>query len=238
MSFRYSNVLSKPCLCSIHPCVHVTVSVVNEKKNIVDNSLLDDYFKIIMIVDESGSMSDIKDKMIMAINDLIKEQKQVKERPATFTLVKFNDQVNRVIKNRDLNTVELLSSSDYVPSGPTALYDAIGDTVDWFKNEKDVLLVIVTDGQDNVSRKFNKKTVMNLINQKKELNNWSYVYLSDDITTYKEGNNMGLQTSSYSSNVCMSKANISDYIRNDVNNAVSKYRKSGITVQSQLNSQQ
>lgn len=222
---------------SIHVSMLI-VSVVDESKNKnINNSLLDDYFKIIMIVDESGSMSDIRDKMIVAINDLIKEQQQVKERPATFTLVKFNDQVNRVIKNKDLNSVNLLNLNDYIPSGPTALYDAIGDTVDWFKNEKDVLLVIVTDGKDNMSRRFSKNTVMNLINQKKESNNWSYVYLSDDISTYTEGNNLGLQTSNYSSNICMSKMNIGDYIRNDVNKAVSKYRKSGETVQSQLNSQ-
>ena len=101
----------------------------------------DDFFKIVIVLDESGSMVCIRDQIIKSINDLISEQKQIKERPATFTLVKFSDGVNRIIINKLLTNVHELSYSDYNPSGSTALYDAIGSTIDWFRNEKDVLMV-------------------------------------------------------------------------------------------------
>ncbi len=109
------------------------------------------FFKIVIVLDESGSMESVKDSIRNSINDLIQEQKQIKSRPATFTLVKFNENVNRVIKNKPLDSVDLLTSVDYRPNGATALYDCIGDTIDWYRNEKVVLTVIVTDGQENGS---------------------------------------------------------------------------------------
>ena len=189
---QYFDVYGKKCLCSPDSCFHMhqyaKSSYNNEKivdnnyynnypvklpvklDNVVinNNSLMDDYFKIVMIIDESGSMEAIKDKIIKSINDLITEQKQVKERPSTFTLVKFNNTVNRIVKNKNLNDVVTLKSSDYIPSGTTALYDAIGDTIEWFKNEKDVLMVIVTDGQNNSSKNYTKNQVSLMIEQKKK----------------------------------------------------------------------
>ena len=211
----------KKCLCSVNPCSHdyqhgkvahnngyggvvdnnfynnypIKIPVKNE--NINDNSLMDDYFKIVMIIDESGSMEEIKDKMIKSINDLITEQKQVKERPSTFTLVKFSNTINRVVKNKNLNDITTLKSTDYMPSGTTALYDAIGDTIDWFKNEKDVLMVIITDGMNNASKNYTKNQVSSMIEQKKRDNNWSYVYLSCDLSTESQGNDMGFKNSSF-----------------------------------------
>ena len=70
-------------------------------------------FKIVIILDESGSMESVRNNMIKSINDLIKEQKQIKERPASFTLVKFNHLVNRVIKNISLEEInETISNAN------------------------------------------------------------------------------------------------------------------------------
>ena len=249
----------KKCFCGVNPCCHdfqhnklpynkggyvdnnfynnypakIPVKSVDIGAN--DNSLMDDFFKIVMIIDESGSMEEIKDKMIKSINDLITEQKQVKERPSTFTLVKFNHTINRVVKNKNLNDMTNLKSTDYIPSGTTALYDAIGDTVNWFKNEKDVLMVIVTDGADNASKKYTKRDIGNMIEEKKRNNNWSYVYLSNDLSTFNQGNNIGLAQSSFSTNCVADQGNYGDFIGNKLNSAISNFRKGGISVQSQLN---
>ena len=76
-----------------------------------------------------------------------------------------------MVKNKNLNDMTNLKSTDYIPSGTTALYDAIGDTVNWFKNEKDVLMVIVTDGADNASKKYTRRDIENMIEEKKRNNN-------------------------------------------------------------------
>lgn len=199
------------------------------------NSLFDDYFKIVLILDESGSMQSLQHKMIDAINDLIKEQKQIYERPTTFTFVKFNHSVNRVIKNKNLNNVDFLNYSDYSPSGSTALYDAIGDTINWFNNEKNVLMVIVTDGQENASRKFSKHQISSMIENKKIHNNWTYVYLSNDLDTFSQGNNIGFERSSLCTNQILDKSAFGSYLGNTLNSAITEYRTKGVSVQKQLN---
>lgn len=256
----------KKCLCSSEPCFHnyqynkfpygagkfvdnnfynnyptkfpiKKPDVNNNSLDVNNNSLLDDYFKIVMVIDESGSMQEIKDKMLKSINDLISEQKQVKERPATFTLVKFNNVINRVVKNKNLSDITLLKTTDYVPSGTTALYDAIGDTIEWFKNEKDVLMVIITDGMNNASKNYTKNQITSMIEQKKRDNNWSYVYLSCDLSTESQGNDMGLKNSSFSANCNISQGAYGDFIGNKLNSAISNFRTKGISVQQQLNGQ-
>lgn len=193
------------------------------------------FFKIVIVLDESGSMENIRDKMRNSINDLITEQKQVKARPATFTLVKFNSSVNRVIKNKPLDQINNLSSEDYTPNGSTALYDAIGDTINWFRNERDVLMVIVTDGQENASRTYDKRSVNSMIDEKKRHNNWSYVYLSCDLNTFDQGNGIGLKESAFVSNCVVNQERYGDFISKNLNSAISNCRTKGITVQSQLN---
>ena len=196
----------------------------------------DDFFKIVVILDESGSMQSIRNDMEKAINDLIMEQKQVTGRPTTFTLVKFNDHVNRVIKNKNLSDINLLTSEDYSPNGSTALYDAIGDTVNWFRNEKNVLMVIVTDGQENASRRYDRNDISRMIEEKKTKNGWSYVYLSCDLNTFTQGNNIGLQQSPYTTNNVVNQADFGKYMSNNLNFAIKNFRTNGISVQSQLNS--
>ena len=150
-----------------------------------------DTFKIVMILDESGSMESIRDSMIKAINSLILEQSQVSGRETTFTLVKFNNEVKRVIENKPLSEVKPLTQEHYKPNGSTALFDALGDTISWFRNEKEVLMVIVTDGQENASKRFNRSMINNFIEDKQKNNNWSYVYLSNDLSTASKGDSIG-----------------------------------------------
>ena len=165
---------------------------------------------------------------------MIQEQKQIKERPCKFTLVKFNDNVNRIIQNVKLNNVSTLSPEDYVPDRSTALYDAIGDTIDWFRYEKDVLMVIVTDGQENASQTYRRNEVMQMLDEKQKNRNWSYVYLCNDLQTASQGESLGLNNSKYSANCCVAQDSYGSFISKDVNTAIKNYRTQGISVQSQL----
>jgi hypothetical protein len=84
-------------------------------------------------------------------------------------LFKFNDGVKRVIENVNLKEVKNFTLEDYCPDRSTALYDAIGTTIEWFRYESDVLLVIITDGLENASTKYNKKQIFDLLDEKKEI---------------------------------------------------------------------
>lgn len=206
--------------------------VPDEMKKPVETS---DCYKIVMILDESGSMNCIRSQMIKAINDLILEQKTVKDRPCKFTLVKFNDTISPVIKNHDLQEVSPLNISDYTPNNMTALNDAIGHTINWFNYETNVLLVIITDGQENSSRDYKHNDITKMLDEKQKHRNWSYVYLCNDLTTSAQGDNLGLKTSKYTTNVMCEQAHYGDYISTKLNNAITTCRKTGMSVQSQLN---
>lgn len=140
-----------------------------------------------------------------------------------------------MIQNKLLNNVNNLSNCDYVPNGSTALFDAIGDTVNWFRNEKNVLMVIVTDGQENASKKYNRSEINAMIEDKKKHNDWSYVYLSSDLSTELQGNNLGLKTSYYTSNCQVVQDKFGDFVGKKLSSALTNYRKKGVSVQSQLN---
>jgi len=193
----------------------------------------DDY-KIVLILDESGSMGSIRQDMIRAINDLIGEQRTI-NRPCRFTLVKFNDHIQRVIANRNLKEVPLLDNNSYTPNGSTALYDAIGDTIDWFRYEENVLLVIVTDGYENASQVYRHKEIKDALEEKNRNRGWTYVYLANDLSVAQQGNNLGCQRSAFSSNCQVNIESYGDFVLNDLNSAIKRSRLDGTSVQSVLN---
>jgi hypothetical protein len=225
-NYSVSPISRVSTVAAVSPISHVASTVPVESS---------DAFKIVMILDESGSMDCIRNDMIKAINNLLTEQKQIKDRPCRFTLVKFNDKIERLLKNIDLADTPMINTMNYTPQRTTALYDAIGSTIDWFRYEKDVLMVIVTDGQENASQKYTKDQVTEMLDEKQKNRGWSYVYLSNDLKTAAQGDSLGLKKSKWSSNQIIDQSQFGDYCSKTLNNAISNFRKDGISVQEQLN---
>ena len=76
------------------------------------------------------------------------------------TTVLFDDKYETLYYREDIKKVKKLTSKEYYVRGCTALYDAIGITINRLKkdvkNEK-VLFVITTDGLENASKEYNKE---------------------------------------------------------------------------------
>lgn len=157
--------------------------------------------KIVVILDESGSMDSVREDIIKSLNKFIAEQQQVADKPdstALFTLIKFNAMPTTVRLNVPFATVAPLSVADYHPNGGTALYDAIGATLEAYKGEKNVLVVIVTDGEENQSKAHKQSDVAAEIERLKgdTAAAWSFVYIGCDSITEKQGGRIGMLTSS------------------------------------------
>jgi len=150
-----------------------------------------------MILDKSGSMSQIRSDIIGSVNQFINDQKKVEDN-STFTFVTFSDNVETVYFKRPLFLAKNITEDDYKTSGSTSLFDAIGLTINKFEHDKDVIMVIVTDGQENASRKYNRKEVVDMIAKYKN-NGWKFIYLSADVDTFKQGDSIGFGTSGYGS---------------------------------------
>lgn len=157
---------------------------------------------IAVILDRTGSMADIRDDVIGGFNSFLQAQ-QAQPSPATFTLVQFDSQdpyevVQPVVP---IGRARCLSRETYVPRASTPLYDAIGRGIldqeatlarlPEGERPAKVVMVIVTDGQENASREFDRARVMALIAAKRQLG-WEFVFLSADETAFADAGDMGV----------------------------------------------
>ena len=144
----------------------------------------------VIILDKSGSMSNVARQAVDGVNETIGSIKSAQEKNPDqehiVTLVAFCGCETRVIyDNLPVNEVKTLTDRDYRPCCMTPLYDAIGTTitrVHAFKShEKDslALVTIITDGYENASREFTQKAIMSLIDSYKE-QGWQFTYIGAD----------------------------------------------------------
>jgi len=148
------------------------------------------------IIDESGSMSSQQNTIISGFNEQIETmRKEEKETGVRYlvSLTKFNSEAKILYKDKPLNEVELLSTETYAPAGWTALYDAIGMTIDTAKlGETDTIITIMTDGAENHSKKWKKAAVKALIDIRQNENKWGFVYFGSNQDAWAEASNLGM----------------------------------------------
>ena len=82
------------------------------------------------------------------------------------------------------------------PSGMTALYDAIwiGCEEQLKKQKNNVLVVILSDGEDN-SSKHSNKDIKKLITKLETENGWKFIFLGANIDTRKVSTSLGISSS-------------------------------------------
>ena len=84
--------------------------------------------QIICILDRSGSMGSVIEDAIGGFNEFLDEQKKLEDE-ATMTVALFDDQYDLLYDNVPLPEVEKFNRNTWSPRGLTALFDAIGKTV-------------------------------------------------------------------------------------------------------------
>lgn len=160
---------------------------------------------IIFVVDRSGSMSSIATDMIGGYNTFIKKQK---ETPAEcyVSFYQFDDIYEPVFERLKLEDVKDLDSKTYVPRNMTALYDAMGKTINNYGaylsslSEEDrperVLFVTITDGANNSSREFTAAQVRDMVKHQTDVYSWSFVFLGSNIDAWDAGSSLGVASTS------------------------------------------
>ena len=160
---------------------------------------------ICMILDRTGSMESIKQDTIGGFNSYIAAQKSLPT-PATFTLVQFDSQdpFEVIHKFTDIQMVADLTGQTYVPRASTPLYDAVGRGINDLKAglgalpealcPKKIVMVIVTDGQENASREFTGAQVRKMIVDAKEAG-WQFVFLSADESAISDSSSLNIDAS-------------------------------------------
>lgn len=143
----------------------------------------------LIIVDESGSMSHLRQATLSGINETIdtikNAQKEFADTQSHFiTLVTFDKGVNTNIRyhynNEPIDNVPTFTN--YYPRGCTPLYDTMGQTLTSLYNKINsdenatAVVTVLTDGLENASCEWNATSLRNLINQLKE-QGWSFSYM-------------------------------------------------------------
>jgi hypothetical protein len=124
--------------------------------------LPNDPVEIGVVFDRSASMRPLRNAAVAGFNVLLDEQRKLAV-PARFSLSFFNDEVASIHDGAPIADIGTMESADYSPKGNTALLDGIGSMIESIAGRVDpapyparVLVAILTDGQENSSRRFSK----------------------------------------------------------------------------------
>jgi hypothetical protein len=128
------------------------------------------------ILDQSGSMEVHAKEVVSSFNEQVDMIRSINEKEQEFdlkiTLCTFNDKIGFRYVAQSINKLNKLSQIDYQPHSCTALYDAMGITIQ--KMEKiikpadKVFLAIFTDGLENASTDFSVSDIQKKLTQVNE----------------------------------------------------------------------
>lgn len=153
---------------------------------------------VLMITDMSGSMGRLADDVRGGFNDYVDELRD-DDQDYRLTVTLFDDRFESLCVAAPLANVPALTARNYYPRGFTALLDAIGKTVLEFEaattlsDDDRVLVVVQTDGRDNVSKEFTRAAIAELISTREATGKWSFVYLGAGQEAWGQADHMGFR---------------------------------------------
>jgi uncharacterized protein YegL len=159
---------------------------------------------VLFILDRSSSMETIRSEAVDAFNRQIKDTKKALEGKdhldVEVSLVTFSTRVDTPeIWCRPLDEIKPITTEDFVPSGWTAMYDAIGYAISRIQEQPDinedttsVLVIIVSDGGENNSIKFNATHISTMVKEMEDTKRWTIVYEGANIDLKEVRQSTGL----------------------------------------------
>ena len=146
---------------------------------------------IIFLLDRSGSMKICEDDAIGGYNSFLDIQKQ-ENSEANITTILFDNHYEILHDHVDIQEVNHITRKEYFARGTTALLDAIGTTITRFSGIN-AIMIIITDGLDNASKKFQIKNVYEMIDEKQK-QNWEFIFLGANIDAVKTAGSIGINS--------------------------------------------
>ncbi len=157
--------------------------------------------ELVFILDKSGSMAGLESDTIGGFNSMLKKQKEVPGE-CRITTVLFDNRHELLHDRIDIRAVSPMTEREYRVGGSTALLDAIGLTIQKLvsvqKNTaeeyraENVMFVIITDGEENSSRRFSSDRVKAMIGHEKEKYGWEFVFLGANIDAVETAGKFGI----------------------------------------------
>ncbi|MBQ7209339.1 MAG: VWA domain-containing protein [Paludibacteraceae bacterium] len=157
----------------------------------------------LIILDESGSMGSVRDAAWKGCNEVLsgirKTQKEKPELLQHVSLLPFNTgEHHYIVKDKMIDEVSDLRSEDYDPSSCTALYDAMGFSLNELEREVDKyddavgLVTIITDGYENASVEFSGKAIYDLVERLKK-KGWTFAFMGANQDVMKVASTLNIK---------------------------------------------
>ena len=197
---------------------------------------------ISVVLDMSGSMSHLAAATREGLNTYLNEQREGDDKVLVNVTVfdseydwnharEHKPRINTIFNLTPIEDVPQITAEHYRPDGGTPLYDAIGvvverteEALDGVRGNPDVLLVIITDGDNNTSTRFTREDIKALI-EKKQGQGWTPVYLGANQDAWSVSEGLGIARGSaktYSANV----AGVRDQVFKDLGTRTHAHRMS------------
>lgn len=180
-----------------------------------------------LILDRSGSMRRICDDMEGGIKTFIAEQAK---QPGILkvSLYQFDDQYEVAFEGVSPDKADV----KLIPRGNTALNDAIGNTINRVgarlaalpeeQRPGCVILLVITDGQENASKEFSGKQIAEMVAHQHDAYKWQFAYLGSDASTFTAAKSLNFGvTRGYQASAKGTKG-----LMNSTSRGVSAYRTS------------
>jgi uncharacterized protein YegL len=161
-----------------------------------------DLTRLVIVADRSGSMAHLKNDMNGAIRELLLEQS--KEPGAILVdIVTFDTEIEHPYTGVRPDDVK----ADIIqPRGGTALNDALGITIAKLGAELSslaeedrpghVIIVVVTDGEENSSREYTAPQVKGMVTEQTDKWGWTFMFLGANIDSFAVAGGYGIRPGS------------------------------------------
>jgi hypothetical protein len=149
---------------------------------------------ITMVLDRSGSMSNCRQSTIDAVNKYLSEARVSELATADFELLIFDSLSIDTIRSGKLSDAKDITEEDFVPREMTPLYDAMGraiDSLDHRAGDGKAIMVVVTDGMENHSRKHTHSSISELVRARQD-KGWLIIFLGAGLESARQGTAMGI----------------------------------------------
>lgn len=159
--------------------------------------------EILFVIDQSGSMcGEETEKAVVANFNKVIAQQRAEEGDAVVSAVLFNTQMVTMYESQPIAEVKELERHNYTPAGGTALLDAVGASIERIckrhaalpetERPATTIVVIITDGEENSSRKYSRPVVKQMIETLQKKHDWSFLYFGANVDHFAEAQHLGI----------------------------------------------
>lgn len=191
--------------------------------------------RIALVLDRSGSMESIREAARGAFNEAISRVQSDAEAGmatgihTTLSVATFNDRIEDVLLNAPADRMSPLATEDYQPSGMTALFDAIGHSIDVLdkagplEQADAALVIVISDGQENASRHVRQADLVERMQTLEKTGQWTFSFLMANVDIKDLSKRMGTERSNYA--VWRSDQAGAEMVARELSSSIGSYMK-------------